>query len=397
MSDPITFDTSHCAGGAYNHCSSKIIVHDSYVETFTRQGYFTFQFKDFDNVLLFPACFSNAYTYIIFVDNINKNNPKTNDNYFSPETLDHKHKIWLCCGAFGYKKAAKAGQQVYSEIKKRFDSYKEHGSQLSFNKNESSFYKKFFEKYGIDFDNFREKLTFLESRDKGVSNLLYQDSVTHTIRTVYSIAYSDDFLVAISEGMIDGVIPLYTGFSKQDFGVVLTKKEADEEFVNCLKVCDENFDKITQMIIPMEKVQYIEAYQNVSTLKKYANSPSTVNMMVTEAMFGTAAAINKSNRANETMSFDWSGYKVIFDPSITLDLYFDGDIVKNSTDLQQLIRIKSKDAFERKELAKIINLQGNHNNQISAADEIRKFKQLADDGIITQEEFEAKKKELLGL
>lgn len=34
---------------------------------------------------------------------------------------------------------------------------------------------------------------------------------------------------------------------------------------------------------------------------------------------------------------------------------------------------------------------------VSAADEIAKFKQLADQGIITQEEFEAKKKQLLGL
>ena len=33
----------------------------------------------------------------------------------------------------------------------------------------------------------------------------------------------------------------------------------------------------------------------------------------------------------------------------------------------------------------------------SAADEIAKYKKLADDGIITQEEFEAKKKQLLGL
>lgn len=36
-------------------------------------------------------------------------------------------------------------------------------------------------------------------------------------------------------------------------------------------------------------------------------------------------------------------------------------------------------------------------NELSAADEIRKFKQLLDDGIITQEEFDSKKKQLLGL
>lgn len=34
---------------------------------------------------------------------------------------------------------------------------------------------------------------------------------------------------------------------------------------------------------------------------------------------------------------------------------------------------------------------------VSQADEIRKFKELLDDGILTQEEFEAKKKQLLGL
>ena len=35
--------------------------------------------------------------------------------------------------------------------------------------------------------------------------------------------------------------------------------------------------------------------------------------------------------------------------------------------------------------------------QQSAADELKKFKELLDSGIITQEEFEAKKKQLLGL
>lgn len=35
--------------------------------------------------------------------------------------------------------------------------------------------------------------------------------------------------------------------------------------------------------------------------------------------------------------------------------------------------------------------------KISFADELRKYKALFDDGIITQEEFEAKKKQILGL
>lgn len=36
-------------------------------------------------------------------------------------------------------------------------------------------------------------------------------------------------------------------------------------------------------------------------------------------------------------------------------------------------------------------------NQLSAADELKKFKELLDCGLITQEEFDAKKKQLLGL
>lgn len=34
---------------------------------------------------------------------------------------------------------------------------------------------------------------------------------------------------------------------------------------------------------------------------------------------------------------------------------------------------------------------------VSAADELKKFKELLDSGVITQEEFDAKKKQLLGL
>lgn len=37
------------------------------------------------------------------------------------------------------------------------------------------------------------------------------------------------------------------------------------------------------------------------------------------------------------------------------------------------------------------------NNNSTSADELKKYKDLLDDGAITQEEFEAKKKELLGL
>ncbi|UNL46375.1 DUF4428 domain-containing protein [Lactobacillus amylovorus] len=49
-------------------------------------------------------------------------------------------------------------------------------------------------------------------------------------------------------------------------------------------------------------------------------------------------------------------------------------------------------------ISKPTNTENNSNTtKVDPADEIRKFKKLADDGIITQEEFEAKKKQLLNL
>ena len=40
---------------------------------------------------------------------------------------------------------------------------------------------------------------------------------------------------------------------------------------------------------------------------------------------------------------------------------------------------------------------GNSNSAVSSADELKKYKELLDSGVITQEEFDAKKKQLLGL
>lgn len=57
------------------------------------------------------------------------------------------------------------------------------------------------------------------------------------------------------------------------------------------------------------------------------------------------------------------------------------------------------DLLREKKILKLLNKETTTNEKtvISSADEIKKFKDLLDSGIITQEEFDAKKKELLGL
>lgn len=61
----------------------------------------------------------------------------------------------------------------------------------------------------------------------------------------------------------------------------------------------------------------------------------------------------------------------------------------NSTDIRKL----SKEEFESEKSA----ISNTSHSNISTADELKKFKELLDMGVITQEEFDAKKKQLLGL
>jgi len=64
--------------------------------------------------------------------------------------------------------------------------------------------------------------------------------------------------------------------------------------------------------------------------------------------------------------------------------------VKKDNELVYQIKAKIEELMSRQHT-------GYTTNQISSADEIRKYRELLDEGIITKEEFEQKKKQLLGL
>lgn len=70
---------------------------------------------------------------------------------------------------------------------------------------------------------------------------------------------------------------------------------------------------------------------------------------------------------------------------------------------ENTVTLVSKTEYEQAlEIKELIEHANNNEStqqvqKIDAAEEIRKFKALLDDGILTQEEFETKKKELLGL
>lgn len=69
-------------------------------------------------------------------------------------------------------------------------------------------------------------------------------------------------------------------------------------------------------------------------------------------------------------------------------------LIKNiMKDTVERMSITIQDQIEKSEIKSVVNT----NQSISTADEIMKFKQLLDDGIINQDEFDKKKNELLNL
>ena len=70
---------------------------------------------------------------------------------------------------------------------------------------------------------------------------------------------------------------------------------------------------------------------------------------------------------------------------------FDANLSAVMEKVQEFVKKKVADAKKQKNTPIVVS------GAISSADELKKFKELLDMGIITQEEFDAKKKQLLGL
>jgi len=138
----------------------------------------------------------------------------------------------------------------------------------------------------------------------------------------------------------------------------------------------------------------------VQTLYGTAKKPSNLSLSVTESLFGTAAAMNKLNnnsRGDLTFKDDFYIKKFIFSESSGLPAVYCVYPTPNSfsADAKKLFEQKSYEHYQEK-LTKNNTVTSN-TNTITSLDEIKKLKELLDCGAITQEEFDAKKKELLNL
>lgn len=69
---------------------------------------------------------------------------------------------------------------------------------------------------------------------------------------------------------------------------------------------------------------------------------------------------------------------------------------EEAVNFQRALRM-CKDAEDKRQFSPEVQNPANNSDCVSAPDELRKYYELLNQGIITQEDFEAKKKQLLGL
>ena len=262
----------------------------------------------------------------------------------------------------------------------------------------TSFYKKFKEKYNVDFDTFKKELRFLSYSNRAYNELIKKYS---RLRTAFSVAYSSKFIVIIEDKLcVGGRMEFTEEFcSKRIAKLFKIRNHNDAEYIELLELYgDVLFDSVTKLIYPMDDIKYFEYVDNKITFQSNTNfglKKSRLGVALDEALFGTASAIVSNESSMSTETFDRSGFRLVreFNSKIP-EIYFDKFDFDNSAEIRDLINLKSIESYRVKANSDSVN---NSNNYVSPADEIRKYKALLDDGIITQEEFDAKKKELLGI
>ena len=151
-----------------------------------------------------------------------------------------------------------------------------------------------------------------------------------------------------------------------------------------------NFDEFSSLLYPLDDIVSIKFIKNINETH-LSGHVSGLDMAVKSELFGTGYAIGDAMEKMEGTTFktDDSYYKLLFktNPVQTLCIY-KGIFEMNDT-------LKNHKHKLEVEMAKPKKIEATKKGQTSVADEIKKAKQLLDDGVITKEEFDALKAKLL--
>jgi len=254
------------------------------------------------------------------------------------------------------------------------------------NKNSVEFKNVFNNKVCIDFEKkYNVSLEKFWFNSRSLINQMFSS-------TVYNVLDKNE----INHSFSSFTLKLYDFDGKRLFVVVphdetyLSKAFIDvcltDELLNDIKtkLPYESIENLSKYFIPEEDLLYIEYCENKKT---YTTTKSNSSVAVDAAIYGTAAATANSSR---TETRDLSYYKFVFKNNNYPTLYASSNCFNfkfNAEKVHSYIMSKSKE-----------NMNKIPENQISdeSVDSLIKYKKLLDEGIITHEEFEEKKKQILG-
>lgn len=153
---------------------------------------------------------------------------------------------------------------------------------------------------------------------------------------------------------------------------------------------------INPIIFTFDDILNYELLEDGETIRKGSLGKAVVG----GAVFGIAGAIVGGASGKNKTIINKLEIKIVTKKMIRPDVYIYlltmGSVKKGSVSYEMAINSAQKIMSLLDNIKGSDNIQNNNQN-ISAADEILKYKQLQEQGIITEQEFNEKKKQLLGL
>ena len=252
-------------------------------------------------------------------------------------------------------------------------------------------------KLNIDFKN-KYGITFLELQDKltqAIDKSLYLFDITN-------VEASEIYKFTLIELNNTKYFFLYKINNGPKFVKLFKTTIFDEELLEIYK--NTTLSEVEECMFLYDDLEYVEYVNNVQEITM-GSKPSSLSLAVHEELFGTAAAMNKANNSVYTSKYDNSYIKFYFSSSSRI-------IPKKYllSDLEKRGEVYYKDALEKiwveKEKnhvlnANILNASKTqtkvevNNTSDDPYTKLRELKVLLDEGILTQEEFDAEKKKLL--
>ena len=176
----------------------------------------------------------------------------------------------------------------------------------------------------------------------------------------------------------------------------------DEELLEIYK--NTTLSEVEECMYLYDDLEYVEYVNDVKEINM-GSKPSSLSLSVHEELFGTAAAMNKANNSVYTTKYDNSYIKFYFSSSSRIipkkyllsDLEKRGEVYYKGA-LEKIWVEKEKDHVLNANILNASKTQTQvevNNTSNDPYAKLRELKVLLDEGILTQEEFDAEKKKLL--